>query len=33
VGRVAYDANVSSYAWAVCDTGPGFKYNGQTANW
>jgi Protein of unknown function (DUF2690) len=31
--RVAYDANVSSYAWAVCDTGPGFKYNGQTANW
>jgi hypothetical protein len=31
--RVAYDANISSYAYAICDTGPGYKYNGQTANW
>ena len=30
---VVYDANVSSYTRASCDTGPGYSFNGQTANW
>jgi hypothetical protein len=31
--NVVYDAGVTSYARASCDTGPGYTYDGQTANW
>ena len=31
--NVVYDAGVTSYARASCDTGPGYSFNGQTPNW
>jgi Protein of unknown function (DUF2690) len=31
--NVVYDANVTSYARASCDTGPGYSYTGKTASW
>lgn len=30
---VVYDADVTSYAYAACDTGPGYTYNGATASY
>jgi hypothetical protein len=31
--KVVYDADVSSYAKAYCDTSPGYSYSGKTSNW